>query len=57
MELRQQSSLGCPVGKKLTCSVSNQCASFNGEIDIAKTLLARDYKGFGNQPMNGVIEK
>jgi hypothetical protein len=25
-------------------------------IDIANTLLARDYKGFGNQAMNGVIE-
>ena len=24
--------------------------------DVAKTLCARDYKGFGNQPMNGVIE-
>lgn len=26
------------------------------EQDIASTLLARDYKGFGNQDMNGVIE-
>ena len=26
------------------------------EQDIARTLLARDYKGFGNQDMNGVIE-
>lgn len=24
--------------------------------DIANTLMARDYKGFGNQGMNGVIE-
>jgi len=24
--------------------------------DIANTLLARDFKGFGNQGMNGVIE-
>ena len=24
--------------------------------DVAKTLCARDYKGFGNQSMNGVIE-
>ena len=24
--------------------------------DVAKTLMARDYKGFGNQAMNGVIE-
>ena len=26
-----------------------------GEQDIANTLLARDYKGFGNQDMNGVV--
>ena len=25
-------------------------------IDVAVTLMARDYKGFGNQSMNGVIE-
>jgi len=24
--------------------------------DIANTLMARDYKGFGNQAMNGVVE-
>ena len=24
--------------------------------DVAATLMARDYKGFGNQGMNGVIE-
>jgi len=35
---------------------SNQCGKFEREIDVANTLLARDYKGFGNQPMNGVIE-
>lgn len=35
---------------------SNQCSEFDKEIDVANTLLARDYKGFGNQAMNGVIE-
>jgi hypothetical protein len=30
---------------------------FDREIDVANTLLARDYKGFGNQGMNGVITK
>ena len=25
-------------------------------VNIASTLMARDYKGFGNQGMNGVIE-
>jgi hypothetical protein len=24
--------------------------------DVSCTLMARDYKGFGNQEMNGVIE-
>ena len=28
----------------------------SGKSDIAQTLLARNYKGFGNQDMNGVIE-
>lgn len=27
-----------------------------GEQDISRTLLARDYKGFGNQDMNGVVD-
>ena len=35
---------------------SKQCSQFDKEINIANTLLARDYKGFGNQSMNGVIE-
>lgn len=36
--------------------ISNQCGKFEKEIDVANTLLARDYKGFGNQQMNGLIE-
>lgn len=24
--------------------------------DIATTIMSRDYKGFGNQGMNGVVE-
>ena len=27
------------------------------ETDVASTLLARDYKGFGNQGMTGIVEK
>jgi hypothetical protein len=43
--------------RELTAGLfSNQCSKFEREIDVANTLLARDYKGFGNQPMNGVIE-
>jgi DNA (cytosine-5)-methyltransferase 1 len=37
--------------------LSNQCAKFDGKTDYANTLLARDYKGFGNQAMNCVVEK
>ena len=36
--------------------LSNQAQKFERKIDIANTLLARDYKGFGNQAMNGIIE-
>ena len=36
--------------------ISNQATKFNCKTDIANTLLARDYKGFGNQGMNCVIE-
>ena len=35
-------------------NVSNQATVLNKETDIASTLLARDYKGFGNQSMTGV---
>lgn len=35
--------------------VSNQCGLFNKFTDMACTLMARDYKGFGNQAGNGVI--
>ena len=37
---------------------SKQCSQFDKEIDVANTLLARDYKGFGTgfDTMNGVIE-
>lgn len=31
-------------------------AQDGGEIDIASTLMARDYKGLGNQMMTGVLE-
>ena len=36
--------------------LSNQGKHLDKETDIASTLMARDYKGFGNQPMNGVLE-
>ena len=52
----RQASMGSH-SRELTAGLfSNQCGKFEREIDVANTLLARDYKGFGNQPMNGVIE-
>ena len=36
--------------------LSNKGNKFEKSVDIASTLLARDYKGFGNQNMTGVIE-
>jgi hypothetical protein len=39
-----------------TWLLSNQGSKAEKKIDVANTLLARDYKGFGNQAMNGVIE-
>lgn len=36
--------------------VSMNRNEINSEIEIAHTLLARDYKGFGNQNMTGVID-
>lgn len=43
-------------GQTETLLLSNQATQFEKKIDIATTLMARDYKGFGNQSMNGVIE-
>lgn len=39
-----------------TCLISKQGKQYEHQIKEANTLLARDYKGFGNQPMNGVVE-
>lgn len=40
----------------MTGIVSNCGEKFEKEVDVANTLLARDYKGFGNQGMNAVVE-
>ena len=37
--------------------LSQKGSKFEGYIDNASTLMARDYKGFGNQAMTGVITK
>ncbi len=49
-----QESATC--GRTETVLLKNQCNDFEKHTDIATTLMARDYKGFGNQSMNGVIE-
>lgn len=43
-------------GSTVTALVSKQCSQLDKKTDVANTLLARDYKGFGNQAMNSVIE-
>ena len=36
--------------------LSKQATQIDKTISIANTLMARDYKGFGNQGMNGGLE-
>ncbi len=36
--------------------LSEKGTKLERETDIASTLMARDYKGFGNQAMTGVVE-
>ena len=36
--------------------LTEQGGQFEKKTDIATCLMARDYKGFGNQEANGVIE-
>lgn len=42
--------------ERTTILLSHQATKIDKETEIANTLMARDYKGFGNQAMNGVIE-
>lgn len=39
-----------------TVIVRNQAREITKQTDVANCLMARDYKGFGNQEMNAVIE-
>lgn len=39
----------------ITSLLSNKGEKFEKKTNYANTLLARDYKGFGNQAMNGII--
>lgn len=42
--------------ERTTILLSHQATKIEKETEIANTIMARDYKGFGNQAMNGVIE-
>lgn len=42
--------------EETTVLLSNQGTKIEKETDIATCLMARDYKGFGNQVGNGVVE-
>lgn len=39
-----------------TLLLSNQGKTVEKYTEVASTLMARDYKGFGNQGMTGVAE-
>ena len=45
-----------PITKRTTGLIAKQATEYKKETDISNTLMARDYKGFGNQEMNCVIE-
>ena len=45
------------INSECTAMISNQGTQLGKETELASTLLARDYKGFGNQAMNCVIEQ
>lgn len=54
--LRANAALAATDNTIETCLISKQGRRYEHKIDEANTLLARDYKGFGNQPMNAVVE-
>ena len=60
MSSKSQRPLGRADEEALTDIVgillSNQGKKFERRTDVATTLMARDYKGFGNQAMTGVLE-
>lgn len=57
---RSVTQLEQEAGQALTDTVgillSQQGKKFDKTTNVANTLMARDYKGFGNQSMNGVLE-
>lgn len=52
----KRASEGTAVLESIPILVSKKGEKFDKKINEANTLLARDYKGFGNQTMNAVIQ-
>ena len=52
-DMTQESAI---CGQMETVLLKNQGTELEKKTDIATTLMARDYKGFGDQATNGVIE-
>ena len=52
-DMTQESAI---CGQAETLLLKNKGPEIERKTDIGCTLMARDYKGFGNQPMNGVVE-
>ena len=52
----EQTEESATIEQKEAVLLRNQGTEFEKFTDVASTLMARDYKGFGNQGMNGVIE-
>jgi len=55
-DLLTESTHGTCYTSKIGVKLSRKGSVVDGFSDVAMTLLARDYKGFGNQQMTGVIE-
>ena len=52
-DMTQESEI---INTKQPVLLKSQASELEGFTQIANTLMARDYKGFGNEAMNGVIE-
>lgn len=51
----EEDHMGMVFKDKQGLLLSKQATVIDKQIDIANTLLARDYKGFGNQAMNAIV--
>lgn len=54
---KQQEKDNCFKFEQTTVALINKGTELDKVTDVAVTLLARDYKGFGNQSMTAVVEK